>query len=69
MAKKEKKPISQRKSLRTNRMVVMLNDDENRVFERYVSKYKVKNKSKCVREILMFSIIRKLEEDSPTLFD
>lgn len=72
MAKKPKiKPISDRnaKPLRTHRHFFMLNDKENNALERYISKYKVKNKSKFIREALMTAVIRKLEEDSPTLFD
>lgn len=72
MAKKTKiKPISERgaKLLRTHRHFFMLNEKENRVLERYIIKYKVKNKSKFIREALMAAVVRKLEEDSPTLFD
>ena len=69
MAKKKILPASQRNSLRTHRQIFTLNDEENKALERYISKYKVQNKSKFIRETLMLSIIRKLEEDHPTLFD
>jgi hypothetical protein len=72
VSKKQKiKSISERniKSLRTHRHFFMLNDKENNALERYICKYKVKNKSKFIREALMTTVIRKLEEDSPTLFD
>lgn len=69
MAKKKLIPASQRNSLRTHRQIFTLNDEENKVLERYLQKYKVQNKSKFIRETLMLSIIRKLEEDHPTLFD
>jgi len=45
------------------------NDEENRALERFMCKYKVKNKSKFIRETLMIAIIKKFEEDHPTLFD
>ena len=69
MAKKTTIPVSKRNSLRTHRQIFTLNDEENKALNRYVAKYKVKNKSKFIRETLMLMIIRKFEEDHPTLFD
>ncbi|HZK69278.1 MAG TPA: hypothetical protein VFC36_06760 [Paludibacter sp.] len=69
MAKKKPLPASQRNSLRTHRQIFTLNDEENKALERYIAKYKVQNKSKFIRETLMVSIIRRFEEDHPTLFD
>lgn len=67
--KKEIRPVSQRNSLRTHRQIFTLNDEENKALNRYVEKYKVQNKSKFIREAVMMTIIRKMEEDHPTLFD
>jgi hypothetical protein len=67
--KKEIRPASQRNSLRTHRQIFTLNDEENRALNRYIEKYKVQNKSKFIRETVMLTIIRKMEEDHPTLFD
>lgn len=69
MAKKITIPASQRNSLRTHRQIFTLNDEENKALNRYLSKYKVQNKSKFIREAVMLTIIRKLEEDHPRLFD
>lgn len=69
MAKKTLSPASKRNSLRTHRQTFTLNDEENRALDRYIAKYKVQNKSKFIRETLMIAIIRKFEEDHPTLFD
>ena len=69
MAKKKVLPVSQRNSLRTHRQIFTLNDEENKALTRYVEKYKVQNKSKFIREAVMLTIIRKMEEDHPTLFD
>ncbi len=69
MAKKELQPTTKRNSSRTHRQVFILNDDENKVLNRYLSKYKIQNKAKFIRETLMIAIIRKLEEDHPRLFD
>ncbi len=54
---------------RVHRVTFMLNDKEMEALERYIKKYRVQSKSKFVREALMLTVIRKLEEDSPTLFD
>jgi hypothetical protein len=69
MAKKLKPTVNKLKPLRTHQHVFMLNDDENRALNRYIIKYKVKNKSRFIRETLMISILRKFDEDHPTLFD
>lgn len=69
MAKKNIIPASQRNSLRKHRQIFTLNDEENKALNRYIAKYKVQNKSKFIREAVMLTIIRKMEEDHPTLFD
>ncbi len=58
-----------RTSLRTHRQIFTLNDEENKALNRFITKYKIQNKSKFIRETLMISIIKRLEEDHPTLFD
>ncbi|NDV47940.1 hypothetical protein D0T49_12890 [Paludibacter sp. 221] len=56
-------------SLRTHKYVFTLNDEENNALNRYIAKYKVQNRSRFIRETLMIAIIKKFEEDHPTLFD
>lgn len=67
--KKHLPPTTNRVSRREHRYVFTLNDQEHKALNRYIHKYKVNNKSKLIREILMFEVIRRLEQDSPTLFD
>jgi hypothetical protein len=69
MGKKNKQSLLKRNSLRTHRHIFTLNDEENRALNRYIKKYNVRNKSKFIRETLMIAIIKKMEEDNPTLFD
>jgi len=69
MTKKIKQLVSKRNSLRTHRQIFTLNDEENKALIRYIAKYQVQNKSKFIRETLMMTIIKKMEEDHPTLFD
>lgn len=70
MKKKTKKEaVKQRTtSNRTNRLAIMLNDEEMKALSRFLEKYKIKNKSRLVRETLMKAILKKFEEDHPTLF-
>jgi hypothetical protein len=42
---------------------------EQRALDRYLCKYKIQNKAKFIREVVMFEVISRLEKDSPTLFD
>ncbi len=69
MGKKEKKSTSGRSNLRVHKHLFTLNDLEEKAFSRYLARYKVSNKSKFIRETLMLTIIKKFEEDTPTLFD
>jgi hypothetical protein len=69
MTKKINQLVSKRNSLRTHRQIFTLNDEENKALTRYITKYQVQNKSKFIRETLMMTIIKKMEEDHPTLFD
>ncbi len=69
MAKKTPLKVTKRNSLRTHRHSFTLNNEENKAFNRFLTKYKVKNKSKYIRETLIISVIKKFEEDHPTLFD
>jgi len=69
MTKKAKPKIIKVKSLRTHRHLLTLNDEENKALMRYIAKYKVSNKTRFIRETLMLAIIRKFEDDHPTLFD
>ena len=72
MRKRNKKQVTEcatRPAMtRGNRVAFMLNDEEMKAVNRFVAKYKIRNKSKWMRETLMASIFRQLSEDYPTLF-
>ena len=46
----------------------MLNEEEHRAVTRYLSKYKIQNKSRWYRETIITHILKNLDEDYPTLF-
>jgi hypothetical protein len=47
----------------------MLNDREMRALTIYCSRYRVKNKSEFLRETIMKTIIKRFEEEHPTLWE
>lgn len=54
---------------RVHKVTFMLNDDEYKAVSRYLSKYKIANKSRWYRETVLSHILKTLEEDYPTLFN
>lgn len=63
-------PSAQRPFLpRTRRVSFLLNEEEKRVVDRYIEKYNVSNVSKFMREAVVRTALKQLDEDRPTLFD
>jgi uncharacterized protein (DUF1778 family) len=54
---------------RRHRVTLLLNDEEKKLIERYISNYKVKNSSRFMREAIVRTALKRLDEDRPTLFD
>ena len=54
---------------RTHRVAFLLNDEEYKVVNRFVAKYRIDNTSKFMREAIIRFILKRLDEDHPTLFD
>lgn len=54
---------------RKHKISILLNDSEMRALERYCNQYTVSNRSKLIRETLMRNILKRFDNDSPTLFD
>lgn len=46
-----------------------LNDEEMRAVERYLSRYKIENRTRWYRETILAHVWKMLEEDYPTLFN
>ncbi len=53
---------------RGRRMVCLMNEEEARMVNGYLKRYKITNKSRWIRETVLTFIRRKLDEDYPTLF-
>ena len=58
-----------KKAPRENRISILLNDSEQRALDRFCERYKITNRSRLVRETLMRAILKKIDNDQPTLFD
>ena len=50
------------------RMVCLMSEEELRIVDRYLEKYKITNKSRWLRETILMFIHKNMEEDYPTLF-
>ena len=47
----------------------MLNDREMRALSIYCSRYRIKNKSEFLRETLMKAILKRFEDEHPSLWE
>ena len=54
---------------RKYRKSILFNKREIQAIEHYCKKYKIKNKSKFMREIIITSVLKKFDEDYPSLFE
>jgi len=54
---------------RKHAVSLLLNDYELQAFNKYCSRYKVKNKAKFMRETIVSAILKKFDTDYPSLFD
>ncbi len=70
MAEKKAKATAQRiaKRARRHRKVITFNDSEMEALTAFCKKYKITNQTKFLREAIISTILRKTEEDHPTLF-
>lgn len=54
---------------RTNRLSLMLNNREFRALGIYCNRYRIKNKSEFLRATIMKEILKRFEDDHPTLWE
>ncbi len=54
---------------RTSRLSLMLNSREMKALGIYCSRYRVKNKSEFMRATIMKAILKRFEEEHPTLWE
>jgi len=54
---------------RINRQTICFNNHELAAIRRFCDKYRVNNKSKFMREAIITEILKKFDEDYPSLFE
>lgn len=66
----KKRKIEKDESLkRIHRKSILFNQREIQAINHYCKKYKIKNKSKFMREMIITSVLKKFDEDYPSLFE
>jgi hypothetical protein len=54
---------------RLNRLSLMLNNREMRALSIYCNRYRIRNKSEFLRETIMKAILKRFEDEHPTLWE
>jgi len=54
---------------RTNRHSLLLNNHELAAINSYCTRYRIRNKSRFMRETIISEILRKFDADYPSLFE
>ena len=54
--------------LRSNKKAIRFNNKEMKAIDTYCRKYKIINRSKFMREAIIGTILKKFDEDYPSLF-
>jgi len=57
------------KLLRSSRTTLLFNQREREAIELYCQKYSISNKSKFMRETILTEVLKRFDEDYPTLFE
>ena len=55
--------------LRKKKHTILFNNREMEAINAYCKKYKIENKSRFMRETIITEILKRFEEDHPTLFE
>lgn len=69
MKQGKKYSASQPQRPRVHKVTFMFNDEEQKAVDRYLSRYKIDNKSRWYRETVLAHVLKMMEEDYPTLFN
>ncbi|MBO7260640.1 MAG: hypothetical protein J6U97_04025 [Bacteroidaceae bacterium] len=57
-----------KETIRDRRITCLISEEEERIIEHYLRKYKITNRSRWMRETILAFIMKNLEQDYPTLF-
>ena len=56
-------------SRRVNRYTISFNTPESKVIDYFCNKFRIKNRSKFMREAIITEVLRKFDSNYPTLFE
>lgn len=65
---KKRKKLPAAITPRRQRMVCLMSEDEMRIVDRYLARYRIQNKGRWFRETILTFIHQNMDEDYPTLF-
>jgi hypothetical protein len=65
----DKKGTRDQKLLRNSKVSLLFNQREREALDLYCQKYSITNRSKFLRETIMTEILKRFDEDYPTLFE
>jgi hypothetical protein len=54
---------------RTNRHTILFNTPEYKAIDHFCSKFRIKNRSKFMREAIITEVLKKFDANYPTLFE
>ena len=66
---KKRNAVKDESLKRIHRKSILFNKREMQAIDHYCKKYKIKNKSKFMREMIITSVLKKFDEDYPSLFE
>ena len=69
MKRKKEKIHKDEKLKRVHRKAILFNRKELNAINRYCRKYNIKNQSRFMRETIIYAILKKFDEDYPSLFE
>jgi len=64
-----KKRSRDEKLIRRNSVTMRLNQKEKEAIDLYCQKYKIPNRAKFMREAILTEVLKRFDEDYPTLFE
>ena len=66
---KKRQKLKDESLKRKYRKSILFNKREIQAIDHYCKKYKISNKSKVMREMIITSVLKKFDEDYPSLFE
>ena len=69
MEKTDKNKLIANRRLRTKKIDCLLSEEEYELIDLYLSKYKITNRSRWFRQLIIGHILQNFEQDYPTLFN